>query len=335
MAKSANQKLKLLYIMDKFIKDTDEEHGITTQELTEYLAGYDISVERKTIYDDIETLRIYGMDILKEKVGKQTYYKLISREFELPELKLLVDSVQAAKFITANKTNELIKKLESLASKYEARELQRQVHVLNRVKNPNEKIYFSVDTLHRAIYKNVQVTFKYTYWNLKKELVPKHDGKIYHVSPWALTWDDENYYLIGYDEDEAKIKHFRVDKMDSLSETSEARHGKEHFDKFDLASYSKKVFGMYGGEEKTVKLRAKSHMVGVIIDRFGKDIMIIPEKESGGEGEYFTVNVDVAVSNQFIGWIIGLGSDVEIVSPPEVRSQVNEYLTSLSKIYSN
>lgn len=240
MAKSENQKLKLLYIMDKFIKDTDEEHGITVADLTEYLSGYDIKVERKTLYDDIEMLRVYGMDIMKHKIGKQTYYKLLSRDFELPELKLLVDSVQSAKFITVNKTNELIKKLENLASRYAARELQRQVYVLNRVKNPNEKIYLSVDTLHRAIHRNVQVTFKYMNWNLKKQLVPKHEGKVYHISPWALTWDDENYYLIGYDEDEEKIKHFRVDKLDSLAETEEKRHGKELFDKFDLAAYSKK-----------------------------------------------------------------------------------------------
>ncbi len=330
MAKSENQKLKLLYVMDKFIRDTDEEYGITVAEIIEYLAGIDIKVERKTVYDDIESLRTFGMDIVKQKKGKQSYYKLVSREFELPELKLLVDSVQAAKFITPNKTNQLIKKLESLASKHEAVELQRQVYVLNRVKNSNEKIYLSIDSLHKAIFLDYQVTFKYTNWNLKKQLVPKHAGKIYHVSPWALIWDDENYYLIGYDEEEEKIKHFRVDKMEGLEETTEKRHGKELFDKFDPAIYSKKVFGMYGGEEKTVKLRAKSNMVGVIIDRFGSDVMIIPDRSSE---EYFTVNIDVAVSNQFIGWIIGLGTSVEVVSPPEVRTQIKEYLTNLANIY--
>lgn len=336
MAKSPNQKLKLLYIMDKLIKDTDEEHGVTVPELTEYLAGYDIKVERKTLYDDFETLRNYGMDIIMQKKNKQTYYKLVSRDFELPELKLLVDSVQAAKFITANKTNELIKKLEALTSKHQAIELQRQVHVINRVKNPNEKIYFSVDALHRAIHKNVQVTFQYMNWNLQKQLVPKHEGKIYHISPWALTWDDENYYLIGYDEDEEKIKHFRVDKLASLEETVEKRHGKEIFEKFDLAQYSKKMFGMFGGDEKTVKLRVKSDKIGVIIDRFGKDIMIIPENMSQGEdNEHFTVNVDVAVSNQFIGWVVGLGDSVEVVSPPEVRTQIKDYLTNICATYNS
>lgn len=329
MAKSANQKLKLIYLLDKFMQDTDEQHGITIKEISEYLEKYDIKSERKSLYDDIDTLRNYGLDIVKEKVDKQVYYKLLSRDFELAELKLLVDSVQAAKFITANKTNELIKKLEGLASRYEAMDLQRQVHVLNRVKNPNERIYLSVDALHKAIHNDVQVTFQYAEWNLKKELVPKYDGRIYHVSPWALTWDDENYYLIGYDEDNEKIKHFRVDKLMSLEETEEPRHGKKLFESFDLAAYSKKMFGMYGGVEERVRLKVKNYLVGVMIDRFGKDIMIIPDKD----GEYFTTNVDVAVSNQFIGWLAGLGADIEVVAPAGVRGQVRDYLADIAAKY--
>ena len=329
MAKSANQKLKLIYLLDKFMQDTDEQHGITIKEISEHLEKYDIKSERKSLYDDIDTLRNYGLDIVKEKVDKQVYYKLLSRDFELAELKLLVDSVQAAKFITANKTNELIKKLEGLASRYEAMDLQRQVHVLNRVKNPNERIYLSVDALHKAIHNDVQVTFKYAEWNLKKELVPKYDGRIYHVSPWALTWDDENYYLIGYDEDNEKIKHFRVDKLMSLEETEEPRHGKKLFESFDLAAYSKKMFGMYGGVEERVRLKVKNYLVGVMIDRFGKDIMIIPDKD----GEYFTTNVDVAVSNQFIGWLAGLGADIEVVAPAGVREQVRDYLADIAAKY--
>lgn len=329
MAKSFNQKLKLMYLMDKFMKDTDDEHGITIADMIAYLEANDIRAERKSLYDDVETLRSYGMDIVMEKKDKKAYYKLVSRNFELAELKLLVDSVQSAKFITSKKTEELIKKLESLSSKHQAVELQRQVYVLNRVKNPNEKIYLYVDMLHHAIHNDHKVAFKYTSWNLKKQLVPKHDGKVYRISPWALTWDDENYYLIGFDEEENKIKHFRVDKMLSLEELTEGRLGKDEFSGFDLATYSKKVFGMYGGEEQTVKLRVNNNLVGVIIDRFGTDINIIPDKDK----EHFTVNVEVASSNQFLGWIIGLGDGVEIISPTELRDKMVSIAEDLFKTY--
>ncbi|MBQ8412976.1 MAG: WYL domain-containing protein, partial [Lachnospiraceae bacterium] len=174
-----------------------------------------------------------------------------------------------------------------------------------------------------------QISFQYASWNLKKQLIPKHDGKIYLVSPWALTWDDENYYLIGYDEEETKIKHFRVDKMQNLHIEADARHGKELFDKFDLASYSKKTFGMYGGVERTVKLRVDNSLVGVIIDRFGADVMIIPDKSE----DYFSVNVDVAISNQFLGWLIGLGDGVEIISPEELRKDIRDIACKLMKKY--
>lgn len=329
MAKSENQKLKLIYLMDKFLKDTDEEHGITMQDILSYLDSNDIKAERKSIYDDIETLRFYGFDIIMEKKDRKAYYKLASRDFELAELKVLVDLVQVSKFLTPNKTNQLIKKLEALTSKYEAVELQRQVHVINRVKNPNEKIYLLVDKLHDAIHKSVQVEFQYANWNLKKELMPKHDGKTYKVSPWALTWDDENYYLIGYDEEETKIKHFRVDKIQSLEVKGEERHGKELFEKFDPAIYSKKTFGMYGGDEKRVKLKVDNSLVGVIIDRFGTDIMIIPDNAN----DCFTVNVDVAISNQFIGWLIGLSDGVEVIAPESLRSDIKDIAHNLIKKY--
>ncbi len=329
MAKSSNQKLKLIYLIDKLSRDTDENHGLTMPEIIDYLASLDIKAERKSIYDDMETLQNYGYDIVMDRHDRKAYYKLVSRDFELAELKLLVDVVQSSKFITANKTNVLIKKLEALASKHQAGALQRQVHVVNRVKNPNEKIYLAVDSLHEAIHNQVQVEFQYASWNLNKELVPKHNGKIYHVSPWALTWDDENYYLIGYDEDEEMIKHFRVDKLVKLNITNDERHGKEIFDKFDLASYSKKTFGMYGGQEQSVKLKVHNDLVGVMIDRFGTDIMIIPRNEE----EYFTLNVEVAVSDQFIGWLVGLGDGIEVVSPPQVREKIRESLLGIAGKY--
>lgn len=329
MAKSSNQKLKMIYLMDKFIRDTDEEHGITIDDMIEYLAGYDIKSERKSLYDDIECLNTYGMDIIKEKKGRETFYKLVSREFELAELKLLVDSVQSSKFITTGKTNQLIKKIEALASKYQAVGLQRQVYVINRVKNPNEKIYLFVDQIHESIHNRVQITFQYGEWNTKKKLVPKHDGMLYKVSPWALSWYEENYYLIGYDHKDAKVKHFRVDKMLKL----EVGNSTEDYEKkptdFDLASYDNKTFGMYGGAEERVKLKVHNSLVGVMLDRFGKDINIIPVS---GE-DAFTVNVDVAISKQFIGWLVGLVDQVEVIAPDSLRTEVKKTLEDILKKY--
>lgn len=329
MAKSENQKLKLIYLMDKFLKDTDEEHGITMQEILSYLEKNDIKAERKSIYNDIETLKNYGFDIIMEKKDKTAYYKLASREFELAELKVLVDLVQVSKFLTTKKTNQLIRKLESLTSRYEAVELQRQVHVINRVKNPNEKIYVLVDRLHDAIHKNLQIEFQYAEWNLKKEMVPKHNGRIYRVSPRTLTWDDENYYLIGYDEIDEKIKHFRVDKMQKLELVRNGENRNNLFEKFDPAIYAKKTFGMYGGEEQVVKLKVDNSLVGVILDRFGTDVIIIPDKS----GDSFNVSVDVAVSNQFIGWLMGLGDGVEVLSPESLRDNIRNMAMKLIKKY--
>lgn len=329
MAKNENQKLKLIYLMDMLYKETDEEHGVTIADIQSMLELHDIKAERKSLYNDIDTLIDYGMDIVKEKRNRNMYYKLVSRDFELAELKLLVDAVQSSKFITANKTNTLIKKIEGLASRYEAKKIHRQVYLMNRVKNLNEKIYISVDALHNAIYDNVQVEFQYTYWNEKKELVPRHDGQLYKVSPWGLVWDDENYYLVGYDEISRKIKHYRVDKIIKLTLTDRPRNGAQSFANFDAALYLRKSFGMYGGVECTVKLRVANHLAGVIIDRFGTDVMMIPDKENG----FFTVNVVVAVSKQFLGWVIGLGEDVQIVGPDLVLSLMDEVIDDLVKKY--
>lgn len=329
MAKSSNQKLKMIYLMDKFMRDTDENHGITVNEMIDYLESYDIKSERKSIYNDIECLNSYGLDIVKEKAGRETVYKLVSRDFELAELKLLVDAVQSSKFMTSKKTDALIKKIEGLTSKHQAVELQRQVHVINRVKTPNEKIFLAVDKLHEAIHKRVRVEFQYTAWNTSKELEVKHDGKIYEVSPWALTWEDENYYLIGYNDEFKEIRHYRVDKMVSLKITDKERQGHKEFKNFDLPSYSKRTFGMFGGESCLVKLRVKNHLVGAMLDRFGLGTMIIPDNKEG----FFTINVDVVPSQQFIGWLAGFGQDVEVVSPQDIRDKVRESIENILSLY--
>lgn len=251
-----------------------------------------------------------------------------NRQFELAELKLLVDSVQSAKFITAKKSNDLIKKIEGLASKYEASQLQRQVYVSNRIKAMNESIYYNVDKIYEAIGTNSKITFHYFQWDVHKKMVLRRDGALYEVSPWALSWDDENYYLIAYDSSEAKIKHFRVDKMLHIDVKNESREGRDSFKEFDMAVYANKTFGMFGGEEKRVKLACENSYAGVMIDRFGKDIFLTSMDDS-----HFTVNVNVAVSRQFLAWVFALGEGVKILEPESVVSQMKDEAERLMRQY--
>ena len=251
MGKSFNQKLKLLYIMQMLKENTDENHAMSANDIISALAKQGISAERKSIYDDIERLKLFGCDILSRRSEPKGYY-LASRDFEIAELKLLVDAVQSSKFITEKKSNQLIHKIEQLASRHEAQTLQRQVVVSNRIKTMNESIYYNVDNIHTAIAGNRQIRFQYFQWNVKKEPQLRHGGAWYHISPWGLSWDDENYYLVGFDSEAGLIKHFRVDKMLRIALSNETREGREHFKKLDMADYARKSFGMFGGEEETV-----------------------------------------------------------------------------------
>lgn len=322
------QKLKTLYIMKILLEKTDEDHLLNATELCSILKNtYGIETDRKTIYNEIDTLKHFGMDIIQKKGTSPGYY-VGCRSFELPELKLLVDAVQSSKFITEKKSRELIQKLEELCSKYDAEKLQRQVFIYNRIKTENETIYFNVDQIHTAIYQNRKVRFQYCEWSAKKELVFRRNGAFYEISPWALSWDDENYYLIGFDEENAQIKHYRVDKMRQLTIMEDERKGESHFEKFNLAAFAKKVFGMYGGYDSTVTLRCHNSLAGVILDRFGQDVSLIPCDE-----ESFRVKVTVAVSRQFFGWITGIGQKIEIVGPADVREEYVGYLAETLKLY--
>lgn len=329
MAKGANQKFKLYRLAQIMMEKTDEDHYITMPEIMEELARYDITAERKSIYNDLKDLYDLGIEVKGEQVGNRYHYHVVSRLFELPELKLLVDAIQSSKFITERKTNILIKKLEKLLSKYEATKLQRQVFVSGRIKTMNESIYYTVDAIHQAISENKKIKFQYFQWNEKKEMVLRHDGTFYRISPWGLTWEDENYYMIGYDSMAEKVKHYRVDKMLKIQVLEEKREGKEHFKKPDMAEYTQKSFGMYGGQEETVKLLVENRLAGVIIDRFGKDIMIIPYDE-----DHFTVNINVRISGPFFGWVFSLGEGVKILSPSDVVDQMKEEVRRLMKQYS-
>ena len=330
MPKGANQKLKLYYLAKLMVKKTDDENYLTMPEIRKLLEEcYGITADRKSLYDDMEALRTLGIDVMMEQLGKNYYYHVGSKHFEIAELKLLVDAIQSSKFITERKSNDLIKKLTALVSEYEASQLKKQVEVQGRIKTMNESIYYIVDEIHTAISTNKRIRFEYLKWNLNKELVPRKEG-FYEVSPWALTWDDENYYLIAFDAEADKIKHYRVDKMRNIDILEDKRLGKDHFKAFDMASYSKMNFGMFGGRQTKVKLKFKNELVGVLIDRFGKDISIRKSDEEG----FSETNVDVAISDQFFGWLFALSDGVIILSPLDVKEKYREELQKIIKSYS-
>ncbi len=316
MAKSINQKLKLIYLKDMLLKNTDKNHYMSINEIIDNLAKNDIKAERKSIYSDIEALKDMGLDI--DNVRNKGY-AVVSRDFELVEIKMLVDAIQSSRFITAKKSLSLIKKLESFTSKFEASNLHRQVFVLNKIKSMNESSYYTLDLIYDSIAADCKIKFKYFKWNINKEQELKKDGKYYVVSPWYMCWDNTNYYLIAYDDNDKKIKHFRMDKMLNADIVKEKREGKELFENMDMSVYSDTHFSMFSGEVKPVILKVKNELSNVLIDRFGTDVVIIK-----ADDETFTMRVKVAVSDQFLGWLFGLGGGVKIVEPAELKERMKK-----------
>lgn len=330
MPKGENQKIKLLCLLEIFLKETDDEHGLTLREIVSRLAEKNITVERKTLYDDFEVLREFGIDVISTNAGRSTRYFLGSRILELPEMKLLVDSIQASKFITEKRSREMIHKLEQLVSKYQAKELNRQVVIADRGKAGNKQNTINVDKIYTAINQNAQIRFHYFQWSVEREQILRRNGDWYYVSPWAMLWNDSNYYLVAYDNASEDIRHFRVDKMLNIDILDRERVGHELFSQFNVARYSKRMFGMYGGEEKTVFLEGENALAGVLIDRFGDDLLMTKKDD-----EHFTASVTVAMSHQFIGWLFGLGNGIRVTGPPDVLEEVKRASETFYRTYSD
>lgn len=309
----SEQKLKIIYLMDILRQNSDENNPISMDEIIKRLSLKGVKAERKSIYDDINTLNFYGLDI--RYVKKKGYY-IAFRDFEVAELKLLIDAVQASKFLTEKKSDELIKKLEAFSSKYTQEELRHSVVIRERIKTMNESVFASVDVIQQAINTNCQIKFKYFEWNTKKERVFRKNGERYTVSPLALVWDDENYYLVAFDSAANQKKHFRVDKMMMITIFDKKREGVDAFKRFDTAQYSKKMFGMFGGELTRVSLECDNSLVGVMLDRFGTNLIITPKEET------FVINVEVAQSKAFLSWIMQFGAKVKILSPESVADEL-------------
>ena len=316
--------LKTFYLLEILMERTDEDHPLNGTALVRILeSDYQIHVDRTTVYSQIRRISDAGVDIVCRD-GRSGGYYVGSRQFELAELKLLVDAVQSSKFITQKKSAQLIRKLESLCSREEAKQLGSQVTIFNRPKTPNETIYYNVDMIHSAIFQNHQITYQYVEWTMNKETVPRHGGAYYNVSPLHLIWDDENYYLIAFDEVSKQIRHYRVDKMRDMTIQEDKRSSEALEEEIDVGAFSRKTFGMFSGVDVKVSFRGKRHLAGVILDRFGSDIWMRPLDE-----DTFSAQVTVTVSRQFFGWMTAIGPDLTITGPEEVKEEYRAYLMEI------
>ena len=326
MPRRNNQRGKVLYL-ERFLREsTDQNHPATMEQILSWLEGHNIQAERKSIYEDLDFLRKSGCDIQTVRVGRSTGYYLGKRDFELSELKLLVDAVQSSKFITEDKSMDLIGRLEKLGSSYQGKQLRRQVWVRGRIKSMNDSVFNNVDRINAAIESDCRIMFRYFTWDRSKNRVFRRDGRKYTVSPWALLLDDEKYYLLAWED--GQMKHFRVDKMLEIRVTDRPREGKEEYSRLNMASYSDIHFGMFSGESTPVKLLFDNRLAGVSIDQFGRDNMLIPYDEN-----HFTVTVNVAVNVQFYGWLAGLGNEVRILSPQSAVDGMRSHLASIQALY--
>lgn len=320
---SGNQRLKILYLYRILLERSDEEHIITMPEIIKQLELYGISAARKALYDDIEALKTYGLDIISVRGDKSGYY-VGNRDFELPELKLLADAVTSSRFLTEKKSSELLKKIESLSSVYQAKQINRQVYIADRVKAMNERIYLNVDVIHRAIAENKQISFKYFDYDMQKR--KRYRDGLRVCSPYALSWDDERYYLIAfYPKRPDNYTNFRVDRMENVEILSdEARVIPQAF---NLSEYMNSTFSMFSGETQEVKLKFHISLVNTVIDRFGKNISLRPNGD-----EWFTIRVNIKAEPPFFGWLFQFGTKASIVEPSELKEK---YIEQLQAVLSN
>ena len=326
MAKSEKQKQKLYRLLEILMRETDEAHGLSINELIARLAEYDIRAERKSIYDDFLTLEELGYATAKLPTRPPKYY-LEDRIFELAELKMLVDAVESSKFITTAKSREIISKLEGFAGVHHSRELSRQVYVEDRVKTLNSSSVYSVDAIHNAINEGKKLSFKYFSYDGEKNKVFRNGGAPYTVSPCGLIWNDENYYLVALDESVDLVKNFRVDKMQNTCVLSDNVKDDPRVSKFNPADYSKRIFGMYGGREELVTLECRESLAGVMIDRFGASVNFHKTKFG------FSLTVRLMISPNFFAWVLGFGEDIRILAPEKVRLELLEKLSVITKNY--
>ena len=331
--------MRLFALKEILERETDDKHSITMDGILQLLqTKYDMKAERKSIYDDMRAFRESEFMYVTPPQGRERGYSVADRLFHVSELKMMIDAIQSSKFLSEKNTSDLIKKLETLCSKYEAQGLQRNVVISNRVKSISSSsvLFRNIDVIHRAISLNAQISFQYFTFDLKKQKKYMRKGERYQVSPWSMIYTDDNYYLLAYIDGD--FKHFRVDKMDNVQafilEEGDSeivtleREGREAFEKKDMSAYTKYTFSMYGDNPTPVTMVFQNRMVGVVVDRFGRDVLIMREDD-----RHFRITVPVAVSDQFFGWVFGLGKTVRIVGPEDVKEKMKKALADISARY--
>lgn len=330
-----DKKMRIFALKEILEQETDEDHGITLNRIQELLENWQYyDVDRKSIYADID--RLNDADLLEierpSRGGNDNEYRVLSREFSLQEVKFLVDSVQASKFLSEQKSKDLITKLEKLCSRYEANTLNRQMLVANRVKQTNERVYHNIDAIQRAISANKQITFKYFEYaldkNNRKIRQYRSGGKPYFVSPWCMAYTDDNYYLLAYYAKYGEIRNYRIDRMEAVESLELDREGQDQFSQIDKTQYTKYTFAMYHGENKKVSLRFEHKLLNATLDRFGSEVMAYAADEN-----HYQMTVTVAVSPQFFGWVTGMGTQMEIIGPDDVVEEYKKFLSGLLDQY--
>ncbi len=331
MAARSGQKIKLLYLIKILNELTDEEHPLSATELCEKLAQYNVTAERKAIYDDIECLIGFGYDIIQTRVPKNGYF-LASRDFELPELFLLCDAVRTAKFISEKKTHEMICKLDSMMSVYQSKRNIRGIYIDGKAKTKNEEIFYNIDRINSAIEAGKKITFKYGKRVLGENRQIITEYKTRTVSPYAMTWQDDYYYLIGNYEKYDNLMHLRIDRIRSVEICDEPSRSfsevSDYSDTFDVADYTKKLFGMFGGETTEIKFRCSNLMLEQVSDRFGENIFI-----TNVTADSFDFNVKAAISEGLVTWIMNYGDKIEVIKPDKLRQMVSDRAEKIIKVY--
>ena len=331
MAGSSKSKFKLLYLSRILHEKSDDENSLTVEEIITELKKYDIDAERKSIYSDLRLLEEFGIDICRVQ-GRKYGYFIGNRDFEIPELRLMIDAIQSARFITPQKSKELIKKIEGLTSKNFSKKLETQVFINDRIKYDNEEIYYNVDKIHNAITENKMVSFKYYKYDLNKNREFRNGGMEYLVNPYALTWFDDNYYLVGNYHRYNNISHYRIDRICSVNVLDKpTRSFTELVDYkyyFNTADYSNKIYNMFSGELKTVDIRFENYLIDAVIDRFGVDVTLLKQDE-----ESFIVHTQVVVSDGFISWLLIFGDDAEVIEPNSLRDMIKEKVGKINNLY--
>jgi predicted DNA-binding transcriptional regulator YafY len=315
MAKGENQKLKLLYLRD-FLLETDAEHPLTMEEMLAMLKARQVDAERKSIYSDIEALRIYGMDIALKKLGRTAAYYLNTREYEVNDLKMLIDSVQSASFLTEKRAQKLIQKVSAQSSRYRSELIQRKLDHPFRDHSPNESLFRAIDTVYTAIAEDVQIRFRYWHYGMDKKPVYEQDGKAFHVSPFSVLFESGRYHMLAYDSRELCFRRFRLDRVSNLVVTHAGRTGKEEYSFYSLSEGAAESSPLY-----TVILQCDVSALDSVIDRYGRNITITDRRD-----ETCAIEIKTSLSPLFFGWLAASAGHITVAAPSAVRNRYKAYL---------